>query len=159
MIKGLTSKLCHFNPFQAFDFYQVHPDHPATKWFLRVQLKIFHFSVNLNNIIFLMTFLYLAKAVEPVNKQSELMCFCLTLFCLSALFSFMWGQSFPVSTALMSETATVRELMGVELQGNMHYVQCYSTDKRVLTFIHEHFKRNFTLRRFIQITIVKNLVI
>lgn len=30
----------------------------------------------------------------------------ITLFCLRALFSFMWGQSFPVTTDLISETGT-----------------------------------------------------
>lgn len=30
----------------------------------------------------------------------------LTLFCFRALFSFMWGQSFPVTMALMSATGT-----------------------------------------------------
>lgn len=34
---------------------------------------------------------------------------CPTLFCLSAVFSFMWGQSFPVTTDFMSDTGTAEK--------------------------------------------------
>lgn len=42
----------------------------------------------------------------------------LTLFCFSALFSFMCGQSFPVTMALMSATGTRSETGKVRIRSN-----------------------------------------
>ena len=46
---------------------------------------------------------------SPWRQRRLRPAFPLTLFCFRALFSFMWGQSFPVTMALMSATGTVKQ--------------------------------------------------
>lgn len=83
-----------------------------------------------------------------------------TLFCFRALFSFMWGQSFPVTTDLMSDTgtATDRETDESVTDGCV----CWGVSRGIvvtLTLVAEELKGNFTLRWLVQVAVMQNFVI
>lgn len=95
------------------------------------------------------------------NEEHEV-----TLFCFRALFSFMWGQSFPVTTDLISDTGTRRNAK--ETRGVWSVcVYCWKMTPleetqgffKFLTFVTEEFKRHFTLRRLVEVPVVQHFVI
>lgn len=103
-----------------------------------------------------------------------------TLFCFRALFSFIWGQSFPVNTDLISETGTGRKTGWTQshqppdrrgtLRQSQGHAACFlkfiswneamwRKKKILLTLVTKQLERHFPLRWLIQVSIVQHFVI